>query len=145
MTQDKTELVQLQENLFQSRKEGLHENVATVVTQAEVWGTANERDLSQALQYKYEALKDRLLRDALIQQVGVTEWAALGDNDRFIKLAQMKLKVQELQRQGTVPVTPLCFGIRLNSFKLKETQEKGLSQGKPAVKKANETLVLQEE
>ena len=101
MTQDKTELVQLQENLFQSRKEGLHENVATVVTQAEVWGTANERDLSQALQYKYEALKDRLLRDALIQQVGVTEWAALGDNDRFIKLAQMKLKVQELQREGT--------------------------------------------
>lgn len=101
MTQDKTELVQLQENLFQSRKEGLHANVATVVTQAEVWGTANERDLSQALQHKYEALKDRLLRDALIQQVGVTEWAALSDNDRFIKLAQMKLKVQELQRQGT--------------------------------------------
>lgn len=101
MTQDKTELVQLQENLFQSRKEGLHENVATVVTQAEVLGTANERDLSQALQYKYEALKDRLLRDALIQQVGVTEWAALSDNDRFIKLAQMKFKVQELQREGT--------------------------------------------
>ena len=101
MTQDKTELVQLQENLFQLRKEGLHENVATVVTQAEVLGTANERDLSQALQYKYEALKDRLLRDALIQQVGVTEWAALGDNDRFIKLAQMKLKVQELQGEGT--------------------------------------------
>lgn len=101
LTQDKTELVQLQENLFQSRKEGLHENVATVVTQAEVWGTANERDLSQALQYKYEALKDRLLRDALIQQVGVTEWTALSDDDRLIKLAQMKLKVQELQRQGT--------------------------------------------
>lgn len=135
MTQDKTELVQLQENLFQSRKEDLHENVATVVTQAEVWGTANERDLSQALQYKYEALKDRLLRDALIQQVGVTEWAALGDNDRFIKLAQMKLKVQELQRQGTVPVTPLCFGIRLNSFKLKKLTKRGYPRGNQRSKK----------
>lgn len=101
MPQDKTELVHLQENLFQSRKEGLHENVATVVTQAEVWGNANERDLSQALQYKYDALKDRLLRDALVQQVGVTEWAALSEKDRFTKLAQMKLKVKELQREGS--------------------------------------------
>lgn len=101
LLKDKTELVQLQENLFQSRKEGLNENVATVVTQAEIWGTANERDLSQALQYKYEALKDRLLRDALVQQVGVTEWAALSEKDRFTKLAQMKLKVQALQGEGS--------------------------------------------
>ena len=101
MAQDKTELVHLQENLFQSRKEGLHENAATVVTQAEVWGNANERDLSEALQYKYDALKDRLLRDALVQQVGVTEWAALSEKDRFTKLAQMKLKVQALQREGS--------------------------------------------
>lgn len=101
LVQDKTELVHLQENLFQSRKEGLHENAATVVTQAEVWGNANERDLSQALQYKYDALKDRLLRDALVRQVGVTEWAALSEKDRFTKLAQMKLKVQALQREGS--------------------------------------------
>ena len=92
--------MQLQENLFQSRKDGSHQNVATVVTQAEIWGTANERDLSQALNYKYDALKDRLLRDALAQQVGVTEWAALSENDRLTRLAQMKLKVQALQSEG---------------------------------------------
>ena len=104
--QDKTELVQLQENLFQSRKDGTHQNVATVVTQAETWGTASERELSQALHYKYDALKDKLLRDALVQQVGVTEWAALSENDRFTRLAQMKLKVQALQKEGTAHV---CF------------------------------------
>ena len=101
LRQDKTELVQLQENLFQSQKEGLHENVATVLTQAEVWDTANERDLSQALQYEHEALNSSMLFDALIQQVCVIEWAALSNNDRFIKLAHMKLKVQELQGEGT--------------------------------------------
>ena len=74
----------------------------TVVTQAEIWGNANERDLSQALQYKYDALKDRLLRDTLVQQLGVTEWAALSENDRNAKLAQMKLKVQALQREGSM-------------------------------------------
>lgn len=100
--QDKTELVQLQESIFQSRKESLHKNVVTVVTQAEIWGNANERDLSQALQYKYDALKDRLLRDALVQQLGVTEWAALSENDRNAKLAQMKIKVQALQSEGSV-------------------------------------------
>ena len=99
--QDKTELGQLQENLFQSRKDGSHLNVATVVTQAEIWGTANERDLSQALNYKYDALKDRLLRDALVQQVGVTEWTALSENDRLTRLAQMKLKVQALHSEGS--------------------------------------------
>ena len=98
--QDKTELVQLQENLFQARKDASQPNVVAVVTQAEIWGTANERDLSQALNYKYDVLKDRLLRDALMQQVGLTEWEALSENDRFSRLAQMKLKVQALQSEG---------------------------------------------
>ena len=98
--------MQLQENLFQSRKDGIHQNAATVVTQAEVWGTASERELSQAFYYKYDALKDKLLRDALVQQVGVTEWAALSENDRLARLAQMKLKVQALQKEGSVDV--LC-------------------------------------
>lgn len=96
---DKTELVKLQENILQSRKEGAHENMVKVVTQAEIWGDAKERDLSQALQYKFDALKDTLLRDALVQQLGVTEWAALSENDRNTRLAQMKLKVQALQRE----------------------------------------------
>lgn len=98
--QDKTELVQLQENLFQARKDASQLNVVAVVTQAEIWGTANERDLSQALNYKYDVLKDRLLRDALMQQVGLTEWEALSENDRLSRLAQMKLKVQALQSEG---------------------------------------------
>lgn len=98
--QDKTELVQLQENLFQARKDASQPNVVAVVTQAEIWGTANERDLSQALNYKYDVLKDRLLRDALMQQVGLTEWEALSENDRLSRLAQMKLKVQALQSEG---------------------------------------------
>ena len=102
IAQDKTELVKLQENILQSRKEGAHENMVKVVTQAEIWGDAKERDLSQALQYKFDALKDTLLRDALVQQLGVTEWAALSENDRNTRLAQMKLKVQALQREGRI-------------------------------------------
>ena len=103
--------MQLQENLFQSRKDSIHQNVTTVVTQAEVWGTASERELSQALHYKYDALKDKLLRDALVQQVGVTEWAALSENDRLTRVVQMKLKVQALQREGSAYVfgTTLLF------------------------------------
>lgn len=93
--------MQLQENLFQSRKDGTHQNVAAVVTQAEIWGTASERELSQALHYKYDALKDKLLRDALVQQAGMTEWDALSENNRFTRFAQMKLKVQALQKEGT--------------------------------------------
>lgn len=98
--QDKTALVQLQENILHSRKEGSHENLAKVVTQEETWGNADERDLSQALEYKFDALKDSLLRDALAQQLGVAEWAALSESDRNYKLAQMKLKVQAMQREG---------------------------------------------
>ena len=113
--QEKTELVQLQENLFQSRKDGAHKNVATVVTQAEVWGTASERELSQALHYKYDALRDKLLRDSLVQQVGVTEWAGLSENDRFTRLAQLKLKVQALQKEGNTHVLILFDVISMTS------------------------------
>lgn len=35
-----------------------------------------------------------------MQQVGLTEWEALSENDRLSRLAQMKLKVQALQSEG---------------------------------------------
>lgn len=114
--QDKTALVQLQENILHSRKEGSHENLAKVVTQEETWGNADERDLSQALEYKFDALKDSLLRDALAQQLGVAEWAALSESDRNYKLAQMKLKVQAMQREGNeIKLCPLTYET-LSSF-----------------------------
>lgn len=107
---DKTALVQLQENILHSRKEGSHENLAKVVTQEETWGNADERDLSQALEYKFDALKDSLLRDALAQQLGVAEWAALSESDRNYKVAQMKLKVQAMQREGKLAEVKQLLG-----------------------------------
>jgi len=72
------------------------------------------------LRYRYDALKDKLLRDALVQQVGVTEWAALSENDRFTRLAQLKLKVQALQKEGTahVFVSTLLYDIIYQSSQM---------------------------
>ena len=99
--------MRLQENISQSRNYDLQKNVVTVVTRAESWGTANERELSQALRYKYDALKDKLVTDALVLQMGLSEWAALSDKDRLIKLAQMKIKVDALQREGSSRIPAL--------------------------------------
>ena len=54
----------------------------------------------QALEEKYDALRDKLLMEALIAQVGETEWKLLSEQERQRKLMQLKLEERRLRQEG---------------------------------------------
>ena len=59
-----------------------------------------EQELVEALEQKYDALKDKLLTEALMKQMGDAEWAALSERERQAKLLKLKLQERKLRQEG---------------------------------------------
>ena len=66
--QDERELIELQVKLMYNKKYQRGENIATVLFTADS-SKAGQKELLEALESKYDALRDKLLAEALIQQV----------------------------------------------------------------------------
>ncbi|PIK40890.1 hypothetical protein BSL78_22246 [Apostichopus japonicus] len=49
---------------------------------------------------KYDAMRDKMLTDALIQQMGAAEWAKLSEAERQLKKMQLRLRERQLRREG---------------------------------------------
>lgn len=66
--QTQEELSAMKEKYEQERKDEVVENVATVLLEYD--GTGSDKDLISALDQKYDALKDKLLLEAIKKQLG---------------------------------------------------------------------------
>lgn len=66
--QSQAELSALKQKQEQERKDEVLENVATVLLEYD--GTGSDKELVKALDQKYDALKDKLLLEALKKQLG---------------------------------------------------------------------------
>ena len=69
--QDEEELIQLQVKVLYEKKYQRSDNVASVVLGYEIVKRAGDRELMAALESKYDALRDKLLVEALMGQVGM--------------------------------------------------------------------------
>ena len=67
--QTQPELETLRQSHIQARKDGVAENVATVLLRYEGAGTDDE--ILKALDNKYDTLKDKLLLEAMKKQLGM--------------------------------------------------------------------------
>ena len=68
--QSQAELSALKQKQEQERKDEVLENVATVLLEYD--GTGSDQELVKALDQKYDALKDKLLLEALKKQLGMS-------------------------------------------------------------------------
>ena len=66
--QSQAELSALKQKQEQERKDGVLENVAIVLLEYD--GSGSDQELVKALDQKYDALKDKLLLEALKKQLG---------------------------------------------------------------------------
>lgn len=69
-SQSQAELSALKQKQEQERKDEVVENVATVLLEYD--GTGSDQELVKALDQKYDALKDKLLLEALKKQLGMS-------------------------------------------------------------------------
>ena len=69
--QDGQDLVKLQSKIIEDKKNEVRENVAVVILTSETCDSSSneETELLEALDGKYDALRDKLLAEALMRQV----------------------------------------------------------------------------
>ena len=70
----------------------------------------SEEELVQALEQKYDALKDKLLAESLMKQVGEQEWAAMSEKERQARLVKLKLQEKKLREEGKMDEVTRCVG-----------------------------------
>ena len=92
-----------------ARCEKWYDNIATCLLGIKRKGTQRvstvaptEEELVEALEEKYDALKDKLLAESLMKQVGDAEWAALSERERQIRLVKLKLQEKKLREEGRI-------------------------------------------
>lgn len=54
----------------------------------------------QALDDKYDLLKDKLLAEALMNQLGAKRWNEMSERERQERLMKLKLLERKLRREG---------------------------------------------
>lgn len=84
--QSQEELSALKQKQEQERKDEVVENVATVLLEYD--GTGSDQELVKALDQKYDALKDKLLLEALKKQLGMST------SDRYLFSSQIETRGQ---------------------------------------------------
>ncbi|XP_032219683.2 trichohyalin [Nematostella vectensis] len=107
---DKDGLIALQKEHIAARAQDTLANVRAVLTRGEEGVAADEDELVQALESKYDALRDKLMAEALMKQVGEAEWKAMSERDRMAKLVQLKLEAKRLKQEGKMDELQKLFG-----------------------------------
>eukprot|EP00057_Strongylocentrotus_purpuratus_P011445 XP_011665919.1 PREDICTED: trichohyalin isoform X2 [Strongylocentrotus purpuratus] len=108
-------LKKLQKESLEAIRLEKHENVAVVITSTDLGTQADESQLVEALEAKYDALKDKLLADALMKQMGEGEWARLSEKERQLRLMKLKLEERRLRQEGKMDEAAALLGDALKS------------------------------
>ncbi|XP_076469709.1 uncharacterized protein LOC143300037 [Babylonia areolata] len=72
-----------------------------------------ERRVVKALEMKYDALRDKVIIEALIQQYGEVEWKRLSELERQRKVAELKRKERQLRHEGKMDEIEALLGQHL--------------------------------
>lgn len=80
-------------------EEEWNENVAAIIFGVEEI-SKEETELLDALQNKYDILKDKLLMQSLMDQYGQNEWDKLSEKERQKRLIELKLQEKRLRKEG---------------------------------------------
>ena len=76
------------------------QNIVTTLSAPEAIKAADENALVEALESKYDVLKDKLILDALEKQAGAANWAQMSERERQRELLKLKLQQKKLQQEG---------------------------------------------
>ncbi|XP_077983007.1 uncharacterized protein LOC144437842 isoform X2 [Glandiceps talaboti] len=94
------ELVKWQEEQIKERKQNKNENVAVVLLRRDESKKTGENELVEALEGKYDALKDKLIAEALLHEMGEAEWKRLSEKERQAKIMKLKMEERRLRKEG---------------------------------------------
>ena len=122
--QEKEQLIIQQKEEIEVRKTEKWSNVVIVVSAPEDTAHANDDELVDALQSKYDTLKEKLIYEALERKMGTEEWNKLSEDEKYEKMMEIQMKIKTLQEQGKLNpyfhTEEFCERAVFSLFKLNE-------------------------
>nr|XP_006823325.1 PREDICTED: trichohyalin-like [Saccoglossus kowalevskii] len=113
-SQSAATLRQLKQAEMIARSQKWYDNVASIMFGIAHQQLTSEDELVEALEEKYDALRDKLLAEALMRQFSETQWAKMSEKERQAKLMKLKLEEKRLRREGKFDEAAALLG---DSFK----------------------------
>ena len=75
-------------------------NIVITISAPEDTTTASSDQFEDAIESRYDAVKEKLIYEAVERSVGAEEWIDLSDEDAYAKMMDMKLKIEKLKKEG---------------------------------------------
>ena len=97
--QDKQDLEHMSTREVKACEEEWFDNIAAIIFGIKDISN-EEEELIKALDDKYDAVRDKLLLEALMKQMGEAEWAKLSAQEAQARLTRIKLMERRLRRDG---------------------------------------------
>ncbi|EDV29717.1 uncharacterized protein TRIADDRAFT_52404 [Trichoplax adhaerens] len=97
---NESEIKSIHEKQLQRLKEMTYQNVNSVLFNAEPSKFAGESQITEALNGKYDALRDKLLAEALAKQLGDAQWKKLSEQERQLRLMKLKRQERKLRQEN---------------------------------------------
>ncbi|XP_041349458.1 uncharacterized protein LOC121368777 [Gigantopelta aegis] len=119
---DTESLKALCEEQIKAKRNGWHDNVATVLqlvgdsaTESSKGEVTAEKQVVQALEKKYDALKDKVIIEALMKQMGEAEWKHLSERERQRHVIKMRVEERRLRQEGKMDEVAMLLGQHLQN------------------------------
>ncbi|KAL4226590.1 hypothetical protein ACF0H5_014574 [Mactra antiquata] len=91
-------------------KSNMADNIVKVVLYSDATDGTTDTEVIEALEAKYDALKDKLLAKALLKELGENEWNRLSEKERQRKIFQLKMKERQLRKAGRIDEANALLG-----------------------------------
>lgn len=108
-------LTQLRTAQHQARRHRWYDNIAVSLLGMKVSGQKSNQDnvpsdeqLLGALEEKYDALKDKLIAESLMYELGTAEWGKLSERERQAKILKIRLQEKRLRQEGKIDEANRC-------------------------------------
>lgn len=110
------ELISLRAKQIEARQDRIATNVVDVVTKYE--GVSDDNRIIDALEKKYDSLRDKLLLESLISQFGRDNWMNLSAKDKQQRLVQLKFELKKFLREGRYEDAAAILGMFVHYIKV---------------------------
>ena len=102
-------LSQLRAVQHQARRHRWYDNIVVSLLGQKTPGHKPDRDnipseeeLLGALEEKYDALKDKLIAESLMNELGAAVWEKLSERERQAKILKIRLQEKRLRQEGKI-------------------------------------------
>ncbi|XP_060592636.1 LOW QUALITY PROTEIN: trichohyalin-like, partial [Ruditapes philippinarum] len=99
-----------EKRIQEETKSNMADNIALVVLSPDPTDGTTDDEVIDALKSKYEALKDKLLAEALLKELGESEWNRLSDTERQKRIFKLKKKERQLRKAGKIDEANALIG-----------------------------------